>query len=60
MVSTDALHLARTCCERQSWREAYDLFTEADRSAGHGRRGGVHGGDRDVCGISARASRHVG
>lgn len=33
MASTDALGQARECYERQSWREAHDLFVEADRDA---------------------------
>jgi ATP/maltotriose-dependent transcriptional regulator MalT len=31
MVMADALHQARTCYERQSWREARDLLSQADR-----------------------------
>ena len=32
MVLTDALQQARVCYERQSWREAIDLFSEAGRA----------------------------
>jgi DNA-binding NarL/FixJ family response regulator len=33
MASTDALHHARECYERQAWREAHDLLLEAERNA---------------------------
>jgi DNA-binding NarL/FixJ family response regulator len=33
MASTDTLRYARECCERQSWREARDLFLEVDQAA---------------------------
>ena len=33
MLSADALHQGRACFERQSWREAYELLSQADREA---------------------------
>ena len=31
MVQADALQQARACHDRQAWREAYELFSNADR-----------------------------
>ena len=33
MLSADALHRGRACFERQSWREAHELLSQADREA---------------------------